>query len=39
MWPCVPIIGAAKCAIGVLIFEWPKDVFPMVAHVLGISQF
>ncbi len=39
MWPCVSTIHVTKCAVGILKFEWPEDVFPMISHVLGISKF
>ena len=39
MRPCVSVIPVTKCAVGILKFEWPEDVFPMIPHVLGISEF
>ena len=39
MGPCVSIIGVTEGTVGVLVFKGPKDIFPMVAHVLGISKF
>ena len=37
--PCVSIIFVAQCAVWVLEFERPEDVFSMIAHVLGVSEF
>ena len=39
MWPCISIVSVAECAVRVLEFKWPEDVFPMIPHVLGVSKF
>ena len=39
MGPCVSILSATECAIRIWAFEGPEDVFHVVAHVLGISEF
>lgn len=38
MWPCVSIIICAKCAVGVCVGEWPKDVIFVVSHILYVLE-
>ena len=39
MGPCVPILAMTQCAIWILEFEGPENVFLVVTHVLGVSEF
>lgn len=39
VWPCVLGVCGALCAVGVGVCERPKDVCPMVTHVLSIAKF
>ena len=37
--PCVSFIFMALCRVRILVCEGLEDVFPVVAHVLGIFEF
>ena len=39
MGPCVPFVFVTECTIGVWVCEGPEYVFPMIAHILGVSEF